>query len=70
MKKRLAILLLLVANTACLNLRAPENITIGGRDRDRDRNERRDRDRDRDDDRYDRDDDDRYKRGDEDYDDD
>ena len=66
MKKRLAILLLLVANTACLNLRAPENITIGGRDRDRDRSERRDRDRDRDrdHDRYDRDDDDRYKRDD------
>lgn len=69
MKRRLAILLLLVANAACLNLRAPENITIGGRDRDRDRNERRDSDRD--DDRYDRDDDDdRYKRDDDDYDDD
>ncbi len=67
MKRRLAILLLLVANTACLNFRAPENITIGGRDRDGDRSERRDRDRDED--RYDRDDDDdRYKR-DDDYDD-
>ena len=58
MKRLLLLALLLVLNIACVNLRAPDNITIGDRDRGNDRSERRDRDRDDDrEDDYDYDDD-------------
>lgn len=59
-------LAILAINSACLSIKAPERIDLGGRNRDRsdrrdrdDRDDRHDHDRDRDDDdRYDDDDDD------------